>query len=418
MKTKITTIISVLALSLGLWSCSDSWEPVTDKSGSVALACMEVEVDNAEKVVSRAGVDKNDFLVKIYDDKDVLVGNWVYGTMPEIVTLNVGDYRVDVMSHEIKKSEWDAPYFFGSKTFSVVDSKITEVGTVVCSFSSLKVSVIFDEQLRKVLGDDVTVTVRANDSGALVFTPDETRSGYFEVVKGSTTLTLVFAGTVKGNYEEIIKAYTDVEPGQHRIVTYSLKSPGGDIPDESGNVDPTDGIDIDVSYTDENLNGNVDDTEETLDPSDRPGHEGDTEDPDEPTPPTPTDGKIEITSDALSFDEPNGLDKGDQAIVNISAEKGISHVVVEITTDNDEFRAAVSDLLPLSFDLAEPGDQKEAFESLGFPTGADVIGKPSIVFDIRQFVPLLQSFPGTHNFKLTVTDSENNTLSKTLTFNS
>lgn len=418
MKTKITTILNVLTLSLGLWSCSDSWEPDTDKSGSVALAAMEVEVDNAETVVSRAGVDKNDFLVKIYDDKDVLVGNWVYGTMPEIVTLKVGDYRLDVMSHEIKKSEWDAPYFVGSKTFSVADSKITEIGTVVCKFSSLKVSVRFDEQLRKVLGDDVTVTVRANDSGALVFTPGETRSGYFEVVKGSTTLTLAFAGTVKGNYEEIINAYTDVEPGQHRIVTYSLKGPGGDVPDESGTVDPNEGVDIDVSYTDENLNGNVNDEDENLDAGDRPGHEDDSDDPNPPTPPTPGEGKIDITSDALSFDEPNGLDKGDQAIVNIAAEKGISHVVVEISTDNDEFRAAVSDLLPLSFDLAEPGDQKEAFESLGFPTGADVIGKTSIIFDIRQFVPLLESYSGTHNFKLTVTDSDNNILSKTLTFKS
>lgn len=407
-----------MALSLGFWSCSDSWEPDTDKSGSVALAGMEVEVDNAETVVSRAGVDKNDFLVKIYDDKDVLVGNWVYGTMPEIVTLKVGDYRLDVMSHEIKKSEWDAPYFVGSKTFSVADSKITEIGTVVCKFSSLKVSVRFDEQLRKVLGDDVTVTVRANDSGALVFTPDETRSGYFEVVKGSTTLTLAFAGTVKGNYEEIINAYTDVEPGQHRIVTYSLKGPGGDVPDESGTVDPGDGVDIDVSYTDENLDGNVNDEDDNLDAGDRPGHEDDSDDPNPPTPPTPGEGKIDITSDALSFDEPNGLDKGDQAIVNIAAEKGISHVVVEISTDNDEFRAAVSDLLPLSFDLAEPGDQKEAFESLGFPTGADVIGKTSIIFDIRQFVPLLESYSGTHNFKLTVTDSDNNILSKTLTFKS
>ena len=248
-----------------------------------------------------------------------------------------------------------------------------------------------------------------------VFTPDESRSGYFEVVKGSTTLTLAFAGTVKGNYEEIINAYTDVEPGQHRIVTYSLKGPGGDVPDESGTVDPGEGVDIDVSYTDENLNGNVNDEDENLDSDDRPGHEDDSDDP---TPPTPDEGKIEITSDALSFDEPNGLDKGDQAIVNIAAEKGISHVVVEISTDNDEFRAAVSELLPLSFDLAEPGDQKEAFESLGFPTGADVIGKTSIIFDIRQFVPLLESYSGTHNFKLTVTDGDNNILSKTLTFKS
>lgn len=410
-----------MALSLGLWSCSDTWEPDTDKTGSLVLGGMEIEVDNVEKVVSRAGVDKNDFLVKIYDEKNMLVGNWVYGAMPEIVTLAVGDYRVDVQSHEVKKAEWDAPYFLGSKTFSVADSRITEVGTIVCTFQSLKVSVRFDEPLRKLLGDNVTVTVRANDSGSLVYTPDETRSGYFEVVKGSTTLTLVFAGNVGGNYEEIINAYTDVEPGQHRIVTYSLHGPGGQIPDENGGIDPSDGINIDVSYVDEDLNGNVDDEDETLDPSDRPGQEenpGGDEEPDDPTPPAPAEGKLDITSEHLSFDVPNGLDKADVAVVQIEAENGIANLKVDITTDNKTFESTVSEMLPLSFDLAYPGDMKEAYEGFGFKTGNDVIGAKELDFDIREFIPLLESFPGLHNFRLKVIDSKGQEITKTLTFQS
>ena len=126
--------------------------------------------------------------------------------------------------------------------------------------------------------------------------------------------------------------------------------------------------------------------------------------------------KITITSDDVDFDAVNDIK--DKVIVKIDAEYGIEHLQVTISSDNADFVASVSELLPMSFDLAYPGDNAANFESIGFPTGSNVIGSTHIDFDISQFVPLLGSFPGTHHFQISVTDAKNKQLVKTLTFKS
>lgn len=77
--------------------------------------------------------------------------------------------------------------------------------------------------------------------------------------------------------------------------------------------------------------------------------------------------------------------------------------------------------IPMEFDLAYPGENEEIFrDSLGFPTGVDVLGKGKdrpIVFDITQFVPLLGIYhPSVNTFSLSVTDANGKLETKALTF--
>lgn len=278
MNNKIYGLVAGAALLFGAASCSENWNPPTEEEGSVSLASMGLDVSNLEKVItasvgsgSRASMDVSNFLVKIYDSREALAGSWKYADMPEIVTLPADSYRVDIESHEIEKAQWDAPYFCGSKEFEVTAGKITSLGVVTCKFASLKVSIKFTDDLRNYLGDDTEVSVVANDEGRLVYTPAETRSGYFEVIEGSTTLVVTFNGTVNGNAETVRKVYTDVEPGQHRIITYDVKTTQQPIPDETGQIDPSNGISLDISVTDEDLSGNVTVEEEPLPDEPRPG---------------------------------------------------------------------------------------------------------------------------------------------------
>lgn len=46
--------------------------------------------------------------------------------------------------------------------------------------------------------------------------------------------------------------------------------------------------------------------------------------------------------------------------------------------------------------------------------GNDVIDKTEVPFDISQLVPLLNAFPGTHSFTISVTDNKQLQLVKTL----
>lgn len=527
MKTKILSFLALAFMAIGFGACSESWEPNTEKTGQLALSSLGVEVAGGEELVnnnvrpvSRAEVDLKPFIVNIYKENGDLYTQMNYGEMPEIITLPVGSYTVKVASHQVKKAEWDRPYFEGSKAFTIQNSKITNVGTIKCTFASLKVSVRFADDLRDVMGSDVQVKVVANDEGELVFTPNETRSGYYEVVEGSTTLAATFTGSVKGVAENIHKVYTDIKAGQHRIITFSLKR-NPQVPDPStGFIDPNEGIYVDTSIEDENLSGNLPAEEDPEHPT-RPGEE-DFKDGIEMTssmnfgatlnPANVSDAKISIVAQkglaqlslslptladlsninlAAATSAPYGLpfgtavkdqttlvldlaqvveaikdiegkhtltitatdnanmqvcktlnfevkaQGGDDAIVftisengvpdnvptpantpgldgvlNISVPAGIANMMLEINSTDESFAEVVA---PLSgADLAYPGELAESFSGFGLPCGDDVLNAKNVVFDITAFFDLLGGFPGTHTFKITVTDNEGNVKSYTL----
>lgn len=407
-------------------SCSkDKWDFDTDDTdyGRVSLASLTVGVVNAEEVISRSTIDVSGFIVKIYDTSDnSLVEQWTYAEMPEVFTLPVGDYSVSVISHIQDASAWEKPYFEGAKAFSIQDSRITEIGEVVCKLANVKVSIRYSDALKKVMGDDVTVTVLMNNGGSLTFTPTETRSGYFKYIADSHTLVATFTGTVDGNKETLRKEYTDIAAGQHRIITFKLKTGDGTIPDETGNINVGEGgISVDASVTTIDLSSDVIVEEDIID-GDRPQEGGDEPtDPDTPEEPedpeVPAEDEITVTSETLDFENPNIATTGMDAVVNIHSEKGIANFQVDIVSDQLTEEVLVGVGLAASFDLAYPGDLAAPLKNdLGFPVGDEVIGAKDLVFDITDFVPLLMIYQGTHQFKLTITDADGTVLSKTLTF--
>lgn len=431
MKYNILNILTVCgALSLGLTSCHDNPDMPAEPDnefGEVSLASLSVDMSHAEKVVTsnagRATVDLNDFIVTIEDKNGITPSQtWRYGDMPEILTLPVGDsYVVKVKSHDIKKAEWEKPYYEGETTFAIQKDDITQIGVVTAKFSSLKVTVVFGDDLRKVMGDDVTVTVKANDSGELVYTPSETRAGYFEVVPGSTTMTAHFEGTVDGVKTVQDTPFSDVDIAQHRIITYKLKS-NPEIPDQSGQIDPSDGIGVDAEVTTVPIDSNIIVDEDLLDGSDRPGQE---ERPEEPDPgPGPDNPDEERVATFEATDSPNldlngvniASDTFGNAKVTITCPKGIKHLVVDIQTDSDGFISTLNDLNLKNFDLAYPGDAEESLESLQLPIKDQVINQTEVLFDITNFVGLLCIYPGNHNFVISVTNNENEVETMTLRF--
>lgn len=419
MKTKILTLLTIFVTALGLSSCHDDPNngpvPVQNSTGKVNLRSMGIEVSNAENVIettsSRTTIDLSDFIIEIYKTDGTKVKSWKYSEMPEVFELPVGSYEAKVFSHVLTKAEWEKPYFVGEAQFDIENEKVTDLGIVKCTLGNIKVSICYTDELRKLMGDDVCVTVIANDEGRLEFKHDETRSGYFAAVEGSSTIVAELNGTINGNFETLRTVIDDAAAGQHRIFKFKVKG-GGDIEDDdTGTIDPTQGITLDVDVIDEDLTTNISIEEDILDPSDRPdGDEGD-----EPGPGPIDENTIRFESSTLSFDKPNSVDV-EEAVVNIYAPKGIEHFMVSITSTNNDFIASAGQLLPLEFDLAYPGDSADDFKSLGFPVGDEVIGATFLKFEITGFVPLLDAFPGTHKFQLSVQDSDKKQLVKTLTF--
>ena len=426
MKTKILSILLTVAAMLGLGACDNGLDPAPEAQGQLKLSTLAVEVDETEDVINaRSGVDISDYIVTITNSKGEVRGRYSYSEMPEIITLPVGDYTVEVKSHELQKAEWDKPFYSGSKEFKITDGVITEIGEVTCSFKSLKVSVAYTQALKDAMGADCRVTVVANDEGRLEYLPEESRIGCFAVIEGSNTLVASFNGTVNGSAASVLKTFNSVAPGQHYKLTFGIKGGDTTIPDETGQIEIGNGVTIDLTVVDENVSGSVDDEEDIIANPTRPGEDpikpGDDDDPTPPTPPTPGEVQtVSIKSDDVKFVEdddytgPNSCDISN-CVINIESTEGLTHVIVDITTTHDGFREEVGAMLPFHFDLAEPGADADSFTTLNFPIGNDVIGQNSIPFDISTFVPLLPNFPGTHTFTLTVSDSKN-TLVRTLTF--
>jgi hypothetical protein len=414
MKTKILSMLAIIAMALGTAACNDSTTPnpgVEDAVGHVRLASLGLEVSNSEKVItstSRSTIDLSNYIVTISDVAGAKVKEWTYANMPEIFDITPGNYTVTVKSHEVEKAAWEKPYFLGSKTFTVKKDDITDIGVVTCKLSNFKVTIVYSDILKRYMGDDSHVTVTANDNGQLVYSSTETRAGYFEAVSGSSTLVAEFSGVLNGTLETKRVTLTNVEAGQHRIITFTVKV-GPEDPDEEGQIDPN-GLVVDCSVTEEDLNASFDTSEDIINPSDRPGGEGSgdsgTTEPSNPETPGETD-PITFTSSTLKLDNTaNDVSTLTEAVMHIHADAGFKNIIVDVVSDNDDFQSTLAGTL-MPFDLCNPGDKESSLEELNFPTGDAVAGKTDVDLGFTAFLPLLPGFPGTHKFIITVTDKNN-----------
>lgn len=386
-----------------------------EKYGQVSMKKMLLEIANEETVV-RSSLDVGTFIVTI-TRSGVVVNTYQYKDMPEILTLPVGNYVVDVKSHNVEPAAWDKPYFEGAETFTIEENVIAEIETVVCKLANVRVTVNYDVNLKALMEADCKVNVVVGQNGVLDFGKDETRSGYFKYEQGSNTMVATFSGTVDGNYEENFRTYVDVAPGNHYIITYTLHSPTGDVPQPEGVINP--GLIVDATVTSENLTINADVEDDVLEDTDRPSN-GDEpgEEPDEPgdDPVNPDTPAPTVDAESpISFDTPNVVNAGSSVVINVhsEAETGIEvfkvKIVSDILTPSELEAVGLTDNL----DLVTPGEYEDGLKGLGFPV--NIGGLKDVRVDISQFMGLLAVLgTGSHDFVLTVGDA-NGTTVKTLT---
>ncbi len=90
--------------------------------------------------------------------------------------------------------------------------------------------------------------------------------------------------------------------------------------------------------------------------------------------------------------------------IKITASEGVQSLLVEISGALD-----LEGMVPAKFDLTDPeateAGLSQTLQDLGFPVGADVIGKTSLTFDITKFMGLMGTFPGDTDFTMTVVDA-------------
>ena len=144
------------------------------------------------------------------------------------------------------------------------------------------------------------------------------------------------------------------------------------------------------------------------------------------TKPADAEGNSNLVSgDEFTVNIDLPLSEGQKVLVNISAPKGITKLLVKIDSDNEEFMATLGGFgLAEEFDIANPGklfdvlsNSLESGNGIGLIDPDDPIkGKTSYLFDVTDFMVLLNLYaPSTNTFTLTVEDGVSEPVSGTLT---
>lgn len=398
----------------------------TDVTGQLSLASMKMEVDLKVDTVypqSRAGVDVSNFLLTIKNSQGEQVEQYTYSEMPEIISLPVGTYTVVASSAETATNGFDVPFYTGStEQFTIKENELTEVSALTCRLANVMISVEYDEELRKLMGEDVVTTVKIGDN-SLDIPSSETRKAYLIAPASAGSMDITLKGTIDGESVTEVKRVENVQAGQYNIIKYVLSPVDDGNNSVGGNLNIAINIDSSMTSSDETVGVNpgeepgIDDfpTDGGEEPGDGDGDGGDESGSEQNMPTivgTDFNGKpFDISKDVLT------VTKGQSVPLSVTllAPNKMAHVYVTIDSETLTEDVLVGVNLAKNFDLAEPGDLEAGLKGLGFPTGTDVIGKEEIPFDITQFTSLLGIYgAANHNFIIRVVDQQGLEVTETL----
>lgn len=401
----------------------------TDVTGQLSLASMKMEVDLKVDTVypqSRAGVDVSNFLLTIKNSQGEQVEQYTYSEMPEIISLPVGTYTVVASSAEAATNGFDVPFYTGStEQFTIKENELTEVSALTCRLANVMISVEYDEELRKLMGEDVvtTVTIKEKTQDMIIkeysldIPSSETRKAYLIAPASVSPMDITLKGTIDGEFVTEVNRVDEVQAGQYNIIKYTLSPVDDGNNSVGGNLNIAINIDSSMTSSDETVGVN---------PGEEPGIDDFPTDGGEEPGDGDGDGEGGITSDIsitgkdlggspFDIDQTQIITGATTLIVGIEAPAGIQNLKVTISSDNEDFGSIGASFG--TFDLANPGDKESMIAELGLPYGTAVKDKTELDFDISTFTSLLIPFDGTHTFNIAVTDNQGKTESKSLVIN-
>lgn len=431
MKNIFLICLTLMAVLFTFSAChSEKMETgTTDVTGQLSLASMKMEVDLKVDTVypqSRAGVDVSNFLLTIKNSQGEQVEQYTYSEMPEIISLPVGTYTVVASSAETATNGFDVPFYTGStEQFTIKENELTEVSALTCRLANVMISVEYDEELRKLMGEDVVTTVKIGDN-SLDIPSSETRKAYLIAPASAGSMDITLKGTIDGESVTEVKRVENVQAGQYNIIKYVLSPVDDGNNSVGGNLNIAINIDSSMTSSDETVGVNpgeepgIDDF--PTDGGEEPGDgDGDSD----------GDGEGGITSDInitgkklgespfFDIDQTQTITGATTLIVGIEAPAGIQNLKVTISSDDEEFNGIGEGLG--EFDLAHSDSMNEDAQAmlpiLGLPIDDAVLNQTNLDFNISKFTSMLAGFKGTHTFKITVTDNQGKTESKSLVIN-
>ena len=393
--TKFLSLTAILAMVL--CSCNkDNPNYATngpegkENMGYLALgglnASVMVETENtdssenvADALATRA-VDINTFNVVVSDATGAKVAEYLYSELPEEpIALYAGTYTVSLSSGEMTSgAEFEQPIYAAEKEVIITRKQTTTVSDIVCKLSNIKVTVDYSADILEQLDTDYSTMSVALGESALSYVIDEARAGYFKAVEAENTLDLTFTCRYKGSEKDIIMTnkIEHVKAAQWRKINVVIQ--------HAADGTATIGIVCDTWTYDEEITFDTSASlmEEVLvDDTDLPeiiweGHN--------------LEETFELTDDMFDADG-NFISSIN---IDITSKSAIQSIVVKASSDNADFTAAYSDILPLESDICAGEVSNAILKMMGYPT--DAKGATATRIKLAEQAELMKRFAGTH----------------------
>ena len=424
MKLLKSTVIAALSL-MAVASCNNESLQIEGQGsekpgqGYLSFAGLSVEcvedyhqagenvADKREQlsVVTRTAVDINTFTCEIINSSSEVIASYLYSSLPkDPIALDAGNYIFRIMSGEVVDAAWESPVYGIEHPFTVTRKKTTSLEKLVCTLQNIQVTVSFSEDLRRMLSDTTTTTVSIGEC-KLVYSMNESRSGYLRAVNEKNNIDVVVKGlyTPEGKTEasefEMTATIENAKAGQHRDINFFIEYSG----EGSINIGATiDGWIIDELLVYE-LSSSI------------------TEDVIIETSQLPTillaNGDIDapVTLLATDFDERGNCTKDIVVDIATAGESTIASMLVEISSTNSSLTSSLASFnIPTSFDMCNAGNAAMALRLLGLKVNENVLGQQNVSYTLTGQMDELFAFAGTHTFTVTVTDNKDNTTTKSL----
>ncbi len=419
---------------LAMASCELKEEMSGGGSGSSAgYGALELNVAVKQPATTKADntvAADDDFAVTItatevaQDAEEAEVWSYTVGTLPEDIILPTGTYTVAAHTPGDIEKQMTAPYYGAEQSLTITADVTSEVD-VVCTMQNSRIEVEYTDEFKQEFsswtividdGSDLTYTFTNEDLDDVV---------YWYFAEGTTSVTVnVIAKTDDGKTVHDQRTFTksNADSGYESGVSDDFS--GGDALDiimgftesESGYAS---GIDIQVNITFEENDETV--TIPTLDVTDNGEGEGGEGDDNQ------GDDNQDETSDEITISDggTNYLTNGvyytignaypTDVTLNMTVDNGIQNMYVVLSTDNEEFGKAASDLGLSSGDGIDLVSSSAAGLSALFTLPE--VGGTSYSFSLTETLWSMLAFygEGTHSFTLTVVDQEGNRSAATLT---
>ena len=391
--------------------------PVTENVGYLSLSGLNVSLLSDTEIITgpskaaatRTDINIGDFTVEIINNAGETLHSFKYSECPaDPIALDVGSYTLNVFSGVTPAMAWETPTYAATKEFQIKRLQETAIGKVICKLASIKVSVEFSSDIAEVLADDTNVNV-ALGSNSADFNFTENRAAFFKALSATNVLDLTITGSFRNPSEgqssafEMTSKINNVKAGQWRKITIIIEHAN------DGNIDIR--VEVENWVFDETITVETSSMlMETVIPDDEAAKDAPQiiwvdNDIDQP-----------LTLNESMFDE-----FGDCKVpvrINVSAVNLLAGLKVDIASTNSEFTSALaSSGFASSVDMCNPGAAAALLGALGYPTGANVLGKESVTFNMQAQMKQLNEYKGTHTFQITATDEKGLETVKTLTIN-